>query len=289
MFLTVRRLAAVAVLFATSVHAIDLDLMWDFRQPAVSEERFRAALRSASGDDALILQTQIARTYMLRGDFDTARSLLGAIRASVPAAGPEVRARFWLETGRSYASHRHPPDTQTAASRQLARDAYMRALVMAKGANLDAVAIDVLHMLPFADTDPAQQLDWNRQALAMVEASEQAQARQWEPSIRSNLGESLYELGRYDEALEQFRQSAALFEQRADTRSTRDGYWHVARTLRALNRNSEALAIQLRLERECDAASAPKAYIFEELEILFRAAGNGERAQYYAGRIKSLK
>ena len=289
MILTVRRFAAVAVLFATSAHAIDLDSMWDFRQPAVSEERFRAALKSATGDDALILQSQVARTYMLRGDFDTARDLLAATEASVQAAGPEARARYWLESGRSYASHRHPPDTQTAATRQLARDAYMRALVIAKGANLDAVAIDILHMLPFVDTDPSQQLDWNRQALAMVEASEQEQARRWEPSIRSNLGESLYDLGRYDEALEQFRQSTALFEQRADARSTRDGYWHVARTLRALNRNSEALAIQLRLERECDAAGAPRAYIFEELEILFRAAGNQERAQHYAGRFKSLK
>ena len=289
MSLTVRRLAVVAVLFATSAHAIDLDSMWDFRQPAVSEERFRAALKSASGDDALILQTQIARTYMLRGDFDTARGLLAATQASVQAAGPEARARYWLETGRSYASHRHPPGTQTAATRQLARDAYMRALAIAKGASLDAVAIDVLHMLPFVDTVPAQQLDWNRQALALVEVSEQEQARRWEPSIRSNLGESLYELGRYDEALEQFRQSTALFEQRQDARSARDGYWHVAHTLRALNRNSEALAIQLRLERECDAAGAPKAYIFEELEILFRAAGDDERAEYYAGRIKSLK
>lgn len=289
MILTVRRLVTVAVLFATPAHAIDLDSMWDFRHPTVSEERFLAALKSASGDDVLILQTQIARTYMLRGDFDTARGLLAGIQASVQAAGPEARARYWLETGRSYASHRHPPGTQTAATRQLARDAYMRALAIAKGANLDAVAIDILHMLPFVDTGPAQQLEWNRQALAMVEASEQEQARKWEPSIRSNLGESLYDLGRYDEALEQFRQSTAIFEQRSDAGSARDGYWHVAHALRALNRNSEALAIQLRLERECDAAGAPKAYIFEELEVLFRAAGNDERAQYYAGRIKSLK
>ena len=282
-------LAAGAVLFATSAHALDLDSMWDFRQPTVSEERFRGALRSASGDDVLILQTQIARTYMLRGDFDAARGLLVATQASVQAAGPEARARYWLETGRSYASHRHPPGTQTAATRQLARDAYMRALAIAKGANLDAVAVDTLHMLPFVETDPAQQFEWNRQALAMVEASKQEQARKWEPSIRSNLGESLYDLGRYDEALEQFRRSTETFEQRQDARSARDGHWHVAHALRALNRNSEALAIQLRLERECDAAGAPRAYIFEELEILFRAAGNDERTRYYAARIKSLK
>ena len=47
----------------------DLSMLWDFNQPDVSEQRFRAALASAAGDDALILQTQIARTYGLRGDF----------------------------------------------------------------------------------------------------------------------------------------------------------------------------------------------------------------------------
>ena len=113
----------------------------------------------------------------------------------------------------------------------------------------------------------------------MVDASEQSRHEGGKPSIRSNLGESLFELGRYDEALEQFRRSTALFEQRQDARSARDGYWHVAHALRALNRNPEALAIQLRLERECDAAGAPKVYIFEELEILF------QRRQRRAGTV----
>ena len=40
--------------------AIDVAPLWDFARPDVSEQRFRAALATASGDDALILQTQIA-------------------------------------------------------------------------------------------------------------------------------------------------------------------------------------------------------------------------------------
>lgn len=48
----------------------DLSMLWDFSQPDVSEQRFRAALASSTGDDALnSLQTQIARTCGLRGDF----------------------------------------------------------------------------------------------------------------------------------------------------------------------------------------------------------------------------
>jgi len=62
----VRTLGLALLLTATSAMAIDLRPLWDFSKPAVSEERFRAALATAQGDDALILKTQIARTYAHR-------------------------------------------------------------------------------------------------------------------------------------------------------------------------------------------------------------------------------
>ena len=61
---------------ASAAMAIDIDPLWDFSKPDVSEQRFRAALASATGDDALILQTQIARTYGLRKDFAKAQDIL---------------------------------------------------------------------------------------------------------------------------------------------------------------------------------------------------------------------
>ena len=54
--------AACLAVLGGSAMAIDLTPLWDHAQPAVSEERFRAALGTASGDDALMLRTQIART-----------------------------------------------------------------------------------------------------------------------------------------------------------------------------------------------------------------------------------
>ena len=56
--------------------ALDLNALWDFGRPEVSEQRFRDALQSATGDQALILRTQIARTYglielSLNGDITT--------------------------------------------------------------------------------------------------------------------------------------------------------------------------------------------------------------------------
>ena len=61
---------AVICLAASSAMAVDVVAMWDFSNPDLSEKRFRSALESAAGDDALILQTQIARTYVLRKDFE---------------------------------------------------------------------------------------------------------------------------------------------------------------------------------------------------------------------------
>ena len=104
----------------------------------------------------------------------------------------------------------------------------------------------------------------------------------WEASLRNNIGYALYQLGRYDEALDQFRQAVVLREKGEDAEAKRVAHWMVAWTLRALKRNDEALAIQSRLEREREAAGAPSAYVFEELELLYRAKGDGARADHHA-------
>jgi hypothetical protein len=80
----------------------------EFQRSAGSEQRFRDALATSTGDDALILQTQIARTYGLRNDFPKAREILRGIEPELAFAGAEARARHALETGRTYASAAHP-------------------------------------------------------------------------------------------------------------------------------------------------------------------------------------
>jgi hypothetical protein len=61
----------------------------------------------------------------------------------------------------------------------------------------------------------------------------------------------------------------------------------IAWNLRAMGRLEEALEIQLRLEKECEAAGEPDPYVFEELEALYRLLGNLERAEFYAARRTS--
>lgn len=268
--------------------ADDILSLWDFRNPALSEERFRSAMKTASGDEALILHTQIARTYVFRQDFAKAREILHAISPQIQSAGAEAQVRYWLELGRTYASHQHPLDTQTPEAKHHARVAFEKALDIARGAQLDGLAIDAIHMFVFVDTDPLDQLKWGQKALSLVQASKQPEARQWEASVRSNLGEALYDLGRYEEALDHFRRSLVIREQGRNPIATLNARWHVARVLRIQKHYDQALAIQLRLERDSEAMGEPRIYIFEELALLYQAQSNHERARHYRERAKLL-
>jgi tetratricopeptide (TPR) repeat protein len=285
-----RFLVTVLGLYALGCRAgtIDVAPLWDFAHPELSEQRFRAALATASGDDALILQTQIARTYGLRRDFAQARRVLQSIEPQIAKAGPEARVRYWLETGRSYASAAHPPDSQTPEARERARTAYQSAFQLAKRENLDALSIDALHMMAFVDTAPADQLRYGQQALEIAMSSSQPSARSWEASLRNNVGYALHQLGRYDEALAQFEQAVRLRERGNDAEALRSARWMVAWTLRALGRSREALDMQLRLEQEGEAAGQPDADVFEELELLYREKGDEARAADYARKRKAL-
>ena len=277
------------LLSATPAMAIDVNSLWDFGNPALSEGRFRAALGAAKGDDALILQTQIARTWGLRQDFDRARSVLAEVEPQLNAAGPEAQVRWWLELGRTYCSATHDDASQTDDARARARTAYGNALALARAASLDGLAVDALHMFAFVDRGPADALKWADQALAVVAASTQPDARRWEASLRNNRGHALQQVGRYDEALAEFKLALAARERQGNAASIRVAHWMIANTYRLMGRLDEAREIQLRLERECEAANEPDPYVFEELEAIYRAQGNGERAAHYAARLKATQ
>jgi tetratricopeptide (TPR) repeat protein len=264
---------------------LDLNALWDFRNPALSESRFQQALATAQGDDVLVLQTQIARTYGLRKDFAKAREILAAIEPQLQQAGPEARVRHALEWGRSFASAAHARGSVSAADTQTARVAYQRGLDIAVAAGLDGLAIDAIHMFAFVDTAPAEQQRRAEQALAIAIASRQPAAQRWEASIRNNLGVALHAQQRYGPALEQFEQALSLRQAMGSPAvAVREARWMVGWTLRALGRQDEALALQLQLEKEAEAAGQPDAYVFEELEALYRLRGAPDEAARYADK-----
>jgi len=265
---------------------IDISQLWDFGKPDLSEERFRAALSTASPNDALILQTQIARTYGLRRDFSRAREVLAGIQSQIQDASVEAKVRYHLELGRTYASVTHPPESQTDEAREQARSAYMRAFKIAEEGKLDYLAIDALHMMTVVDTKPGEQLEWNHKAVAYMQASHQQEAKKWAASLHHNTGYALHLLERYEEALQEFNLALAARERTGNPGTIRVAHWMIAWTLRSLGRLNEALEIQLRLERECEEAGEPDPYVFEELEHLYRALGEDGKAQFYSKRRK---
>jgi tetratricopeptide (TPR) repeat protein len=266
---------------------IDVSTLWDFNKPEVSEERFRSALSSASADDAIILHTQIARTYGMRRDFSQAQQILANIEPQIQSASVEAKVRYYLESGRTYSSATHSPESQTTEVRELARSAYMRAYELAQNGKLDSLAIDALHMMTFVDTAPEEQVEWNCKAIALMQSSSQQDAKKWEGSLHNNTGYALHLLGRYEDALSEFKLALAAHERGGGPQAIRIAHWMIAWTLRALGQLNEAIEIQLRLERECDEAGEPDPYVFEELELLYKALNNDEKSEFYAARRKA--
>ncbi len=293
---SLRLIAALTLALALpAAHAaVDVAALWDFSNPALSEQRFRAALATAEAegrrDDALILQTQIARTLGLRRQLDEARALLRTLEPQLPGAGAEARARHALEWGRNHISAVTRPAERTPENLATARTAYLRALAAAYEGRLDGLAVDAVHMMAFVDDAPAEQLRWNEQALQMVLASTQPAGRNWEGSIRNNLGYSLHLLGRYADSLPQYERALALRE--AANASPRQQYvarWLVARALRLSGRLDDALAQQTRLEGQMHIVGDPDPYVLEEMELIHRARGDEARAGVYAQRLAQAR
>ncbi|MGL4576550.1 MAG: tetratricopeptide repeat protein [Burkholderiaceae bacterium] len=269
--------------------ALDILGMWNFSDVPGTEQKFREALKTAKGDDALILQTQIARTYGLRKDFAKAQAVLKEVEPQLPGAGVEPNVRYWLELGRSMASPKHSKEAMTEEVRKRAGAAYMRAFELADKAGLGYLAVDAMHMMGYVDTEPAKLLDWNLKSLAYMDASKDPEAKKWEGSLVSNVGYALHENGRYEEALGLFKRALAVKEKQGKAEGIRIAHWYIGWTLRSLKRYDEALAIQLRLEKEFDEAKQPDPYVYEELAALYKAKEDPAKATHYQAKFDAAK
>jgi tetratricopeptide (TPR) repeat protein len=245
---------------------VDLDALWDFERPAVSEERFRAALTDAAGADALVLRTQLARSLGLQRRFAESTAELDAVAAALDTVpDPLARAYLYLERARVLNS---------SGDRASARTLFAQAVEEAQAAGLDHLAADAAHMMAIVEP-PEEQIDWARRALTIAEASSDPRARRWVGSVTHNLGWTLHDLGRYDEALAYFERALAFREQQGDPHLVHVARWTVARALRSLGRLDEALAIQLELQQ----TERDDGYVAEELGELLLAMDQPDQAR----------
>ncbi len=254
----------------------DLDALLDFGDPAGSEAAYRALLPAALDrgmEDALSLETRIARTLGLQGRFDEAHALLDEVEAGLSelphGAAAEARVRLALERGRVINSGGDPP-----ASAAL----FEEALTLADDAGLEGLAVDAAHMLGIV-LPPHDALAWNLRAIERAEASSDPAARRWLGPLYNNTGWTFMDQDQPDKALVLFEKGVAFREAAGKPGPLRIARYAVARAWRALGRCEEALPLLESLRAEWARAGSPDGYVFEELGECLWALDRREEAR----------
>lgn len=234
------------------MHPADL---WDFDDPAGSEQRFREAASAAEGEQRATWLTQVGRALGLQERYDDAHAVLDELS---PGGSAEVAVRLLLEQGRLYRSSGDPGH---------ARPFFEEAAVEARTAGLEELQVDALHMLALV-SEPADQIAIVEQALTVAASSSDPRARDWDASLLNNLGMTHADAGDFRQALVVFEEALAVRERIGDPGRTRVARWMVAWALRNLGRRDEALALQRRLKDELVALGEEDPYVDEELALL---------------------
>jgi tetratricopeptide (TPR) repeat protein len=257
----------------TMVDLAEIDKLWNYDEPAASEQRFRDLLPAAEPGSAAhaALLTQVARAQGLQRQFEAAHTTLDEAQRLLTDAMTEPRIRYLLERGRVYNSAR-----QVDQAAPLFRAAWELATTSAQ----DFYAVDAAHMLGICEP-PDEQIAWNEKALALAEISGDARARGWAGSLYNNLGWTYHDQGDYARALGLFEKGVAFRQAQGQTAQWRIARWCVARCLRSLGRVTEALAQQEALHEEHGNAGTRDGFVLEELGECLLALGRAEEARPY--------
>lgn len=254
-----------------------LDSLWNFTDPAASEQRFAerlAALAHAPASDQAEALTQLARAQGLQRRFAEAHATLD--RADPLAGQGRARIRLALERGRVHNTSGDP-----AAAHPCFLDAWNRARTLGE----DGLAVDAAHMLGIVGPDADQ---WNARALELAESSTQPAANRWIASLCNNIAWSLHDAGRPEEALAMFRRALAERERAGIRGPLLIARWAVARALRTLGRHTEAVDIQLGLLAEHARDGASDGFVHEELAENFLLLGRPDEARPHFARAFAL-
>lgn len=254
---------------------MDIDAFWEYSDPAASEDRFRAALAAAEGDERLEMLTQIARTFSLRGQFAAAHAELDGVEQQLGGAGVRPQLRYLLERGRTFNSSGAP---------EQARVLFIAAWEQAEAeeaAGVAGLAVDAAHMVAITYAGAPEAVGWNQRGLALARTADDPKARALVPAMLNNSAWDLHALGRYDEALALFEEALAEWTARGKPAQIQIARWSVARCLRSFGRSEEALAIQEALAAEHAAQGTTDAYVWEEMAENLAALGRMDEARPY--------
>ena len=120
-----------------------------------------------------------------------------------------------------------------------------------------------------------QQHQWHTVALEIAEQSSSESARRWLGTLYNNMGWTYFDQGEYASALTVFEKGVAFRRQQGEQRREQIAQWAVGRTLRALGRLPEALAIQERLLSQREAAGqVADGQVVEEIAEIYLLQDN---------------
>lgn len=240
----------------------DFDKLWNYGDPAATETKFKELLL-ANGHEkpayTLQLQTQIARTYSLRGLFNQAHETLDMVGKQLPITADLSTVRYHLERGRTFNS---------AGKKEDAKKYFELAKTIAANLNNDYYLIDAMHMLAIVAPDD-EAIVTQQQAIIKAEESKDDLAKTWLGPLYNNLGWSYFDKSEYEKALSIFLRSLQWRESRNSAPEIFIAKWCIARTLRALNRIDDAIKVQLALFEEATTTGKQDGYMHEELGELF--------------------
>lgn len=262
-----------------------IDSLWDYNDPAATEQKFLEILPQAesSGDEDYHLQllTQIARTHSLRQQYDEAHKILDEVETllAISESVDTARVRFLLERGRSFNS---------AGDKDKGLLFFKQAYDLAIEKGMDFYAIDAAHMLAIAET-PEKSLEWSEIAIEMIEKSPDERSKKWAGALYNNTGWTYHDMEDYEKAMDYFEKSLAWHSERNTGLGERIAKWTVARCLRSLGRANDALDMQMELLKEIETNNYPNdGYVFEEIGECNLILGNDETASEYFAKAYEL-
>jgi len=224
------------------MEAYEIDKLWDYDDPAQSEDRFQEELEKVSEEDQttrLQLLTQIARTYGLRRRFEDAHRLLDEVESQMESSSL-VEVRYLLERGRTLNSDKQPEKSLPL---------FERAADIARRIGADFYYVDALHMLGIAASE-ADRLGWHETAIKAAQESKDERARGWLGSLSNNLGWTYFDQEDYEQALAMFLQAEESWKTQGKNDLVHIARWSQAKTLRVIGRIEDGLALLRALEAE---------------------------------------
>ena len=263
----------------------DFDDLWDYQHPDQTEAAFRQLLPQAEQNHGrlyyLQLLTQIARTQGLQRQFAQAHQTLDSVKEQLSQEQVLPTIRYLLERGRVFNSAGQPDEAKTW---------FQQAWEIARPNEEEAFfAVDAAHMLAIAASSFQEKKTWNSAALQYAENSTDERARGWCGPLYNNLGWTYHDEGEYEPALAYFQQALHWQEQHGPAREIRIARWCIGRTLRSLQRVTEALALQQQLLAAWEASGEEQdGYVSEEIAECLYISGRVEESKPYFAQAYTL-